>query len=123
MGAIFMKTKSVCFVSLAAALLASSVLAQEKRPNEDANTRSVQGLVTDPSGKPVAKAVVQLKDTKTLQVRSYITEDDGSYHFSGLSANVDYELKADRDGATSGKKTLSVFNSQKSAVVNLKLNK
>ena len=118
-----MKTKSVCFVSLAAALLASSVLAQEKRPNEDANTRSVQGLVTDSSGKPVAKAVVQLKDTKTLQVRSYITEDDGSYHFSGLSANVDYELKADRDGATSGKKTLSVFNSQKSAVVNLKLNK
>ena len=89
--------------------------------NEDTGTRSVQGAVTDSSGKPVAGAVVQLKDTKSLQIRSYVTQGDGMYHFSGLSTNVEYELEAKLGDVTSGKKTLSVFNTQKMATVNLKL--
>jgi Carboxypeptidase regulatory-like domain len=91
--------------------------------NEDTGTRSVQGVVTDASGKPAAGAVVQLKDTKSLQIRSYITETDGSYHFAGLSTNVEYELEAKKDAVTSGKKTLTVFNTKKAAIVNLKLKK
>lgn len=91
--------------------------------NEDSTTRAVQGTVTDGADKALAKAVVQLKDTKTLQIRSFITEDDGGYHFTGLSPNVEYELKADFDGASSGKKTLSVFNTQKSVTINLKVKK
>jgi carboxypeptidase family protein len=91
--------------------------------NEDTGTRSVQGVVTDASGKPVAGAVVQLKDTKSLQIRSYITEADGSYHFAGLSTNVEYELEAKKDAVTSAKKTLTVFNTKKAAIVNLKLKK
>jgi hypothetical protein len=71
----------------------------------------------------VAKAVVQLKNAKTLQIRSFITQDDGSYHFAGLSTDVEYQLKADHEGATTSWKTLSVFNSKKTAVINLKLNK
>lgn len=85
-------------------LVASGLFGQRKDSSEDTNTRSVQGLVTDASRHPVAKAVVQLKDTKTLQIRSFITEADGSYHFAGLSPNVEYELKADHDGASSSKK-------------------
>ena len=50
---------------------------------------------------PVAKAVVQLKNTKTLQIRSFITQDDGSYHFAGLGTDVEYQLKAEHEGATS----------------------
>ena len=100
-------------------LFASALIAQ----NEDTGTRSVQGVVTDASGKPVAGAVVQLKDTKSLQIRSYVTEADGSYHFAGLSTNVEYELEAKKDGVTSGKKTLTVFNTKKAATVNLKLKK
>jgi len=91
--------------------------------NDDTGTRSVQGVVSDASGKPVAGAVVQLKDTKSLQIRSYRTEADGNYHFAGLSTNVEYELEAKDDGASSGKKTLTVFNTQKVANVNLKLKK
>ena len=71
----------------------------------------------------MAKAVVQLKNTKTLQIRSFITQEDGSYHFAGLSTDVEYQLKADHEGATTSWKTLSVFNSKKTAVINLKLNK
>jgi hypothetical protein len=97
---------------------------QERRAKEDSiATRSVLGMVTDASGSPVAKAVVQLKDTKSLQIRSFITNPDGSYHFAGLSPNVEYQLKAEYQGAFSGKKTLSVFNSKKSVTINLKLKK
>lgn len=95
--------------------------AQSKR--EDTNTRSVNGVVTDTSDAPVTGAVVQLKDTKTLQVRSFITQEGGTYHFSGLSTNVDYELKAEHQGASSSTKTLSVFDSRRQATINLKLDK
>jgi uncharacterized protein YfaS (alpha-2-macroglobulin family) len=114
-----MKLKLAGVVCMAVAVFTTAVIAQ----NDDTGTRSVQGVVTDASGKPVAGAVVQLKDTKSLQIRSYRTEADGTYHFSGLSTNVEYELEAKNDSATSGKKTLTVFNTQKVATVNLKLNK
>lgn len=112
-----MKPRSVFSAWLILLAFAASLVAQ----NNDTNTRSVQGVVTDSADKPVASAVVQLKDTKSLQIRSFITQADGDYHFTGLSTNVDYEVKADKDGASSGTKTLSVFDSKKSANINLKL--
>jgi hypothetical protein len=81
----------------------------------------VEGQVTDSAGNAIVGAVVQLKDTKTLQIRSFITQKDGAYHFAGLSTNVDYDLRAERNGAFSGSKTLSSFNGRKVATVNLKL--
>lgn len=104
------------------ALLILAVVCPGQR-SEDITTRSVQGLVTDASDNPVAKAVVQLKDTKTLQIRSFITDADGQYHFAGLSTDVEYELKAMHEGATSDAKRVSVFNSSKAVTVNLKLRK
>ena len=103
-------------------LCAIGLFAQNKKNlNEDPNTRAVQGVVTDASDKPIAGAVVQLKDTKTLLIRSFITQDDGGYHFAGLSTNTEYELKADRNGSTSGSKSLSVFDGRKTAIINLKI--
>lgn len=94
----------------------------EKRGKDDeGKTRSLSGTVKDAKDNPASGAVVQLKDTKSLQVRSFITRDDGAYHFHGLSADVDYQVKADRQGMTSDVKTLSVFDSRKVAVINLKL--
>ncbi len=90
---------------------------------DEGGTRSVQGVVTDASNAPAAGASVRLKDTKTLQVRSFITQADGAYHFAGLSTNVDYEIHAEREGTSSASKTLSVFDNRKSSTVNLKLDK
>src|ERR1700693_2320001 len=87
-------------------LLCCAGFGKRNDSKENTSARSVQGIVTDASGHPVAKAVVQLKDTKTLQIRSFIADSGGSYHFAGLGANVDYELKAEYDGASSPKKTL-----------------
>jgi hypothetical protein len=93
----------------------------KKKDRESANTRTVSGIVTDQNDAPVQGAVVQLKDTKTLQVRSYITQQKGEYHFSGLSTNVDYELRAEYSGQSSPTRTLSVFDSRSKAIINLKL--
>ncbi len=106
----------------ALSIICVALLAQDnKKLNDDPNTRSVQGVVTA-TGKPASGAVVQLKDTKTLQIRSYVTHDDGEYHFAGLSTNVDYELKADTpSGQSSGTKRLSNFDGRKTAIVNLQV--
>jgi hypothetical protein len=109
-------------LALAVCAIALPATAQRNR-SEDSNVRSVQGVVTDATGNLVAGAIVHCKNTKTLQVRSYITKSDGSYAFHGLSTNVDYELKAEHDGASSDEKTLSVFDSRRMAVIDLKLNK
>jgi hypothetical protein len=90
---------------------------------KEGGTRSVQGSVSNPDDSAVVGAVVQLKNMKTLQIRSFITLEDGTYHFFELSPDVDYELRADFQGASSGPKTLSSFDSRKKAVINLKLNK
>src|SRR5579863_21854 len=90
---------------------------QAQKKNEDTTTRTVEGMVSNAANQPVAKAVVQLKNVKTLQIRSFITSDDGSYHFAGLGTDVEYQLKADHEGATTSWKTLSVFNTKKTAVI------
>ena len=81
----------------------------------------MQGAVYDERDSPVEGAIVKLKNTKSLQVRSFVTQQDGTYYFHGLSTNVDYELKAERSGESSPSKTLSVYDSRKKAVVNLRL--
>jgi hypothetical protein len=96
---------------------------KKKDKDEDANTRAVGGVVRNEADDPVEGAIVQLKDTKSLRVRSYITKADGQYRFYGLSQNVDYELRADYQDMTSDTKTLSVFDNRKQAVINLKLEK
>src|SRR5690606_14337414 len=62
---------------------------KKKDKDEDANTRAVGGVVRNEADEAVDGAVVQLKDTKTLRVRSYITKADGQYRFYGLSPNID----------------------------------
>jgi len=111
-------------ILFSALLVLASVLSAAPAPpggkqREDPNTRSVQGAVEDSSGNPAEGAVVQLKNTKSLQVRSFITQKDGTYNFLGLSKDVDYELKADFRGGSSPVKTLSVYDSRKKATINL----
>ena len=110
-------------VMVLAVACAGLLPAQRNKDNEDPNIRSLQGQVVDPDDKPAVGAVVQLKDTRTLQVRSFIAQATGEYRFSNLRTDTDYEVKADYNGMTSDTKRLSNFDSRKIATVNLKLNK
>ena len=99
------------------------ILVDAQKKGEDTRVRSVQGAVTTASGEAVVGAVVQLKNTKTLQIRSFITKEQGEYYFNGLSPDVDFELRAEFNAASSPTKTLSSFDGRKQAVLNLKLDK
>lgn len=97
--------------------------AQKKKDKDESSTRTLQGLVTGKDGNPASGAVVQLKDLRTLQIRSFITKDDGAYFFSGLKVDDDYQVKANWNGLASDSRRLSVFDSRKTATINLKLEK
>jgi Carboxypeptidase regulatory-like domain len=101
---------------------AGAALAQRDKAKDD-GLRSLQGQVLDPDNKAAVSAVVQLKDMRTLVVRSYVTQEKGEYHFSGLRTDTDYEIKANYNGMNSDTKRLSVFDSRKTATINLKLQK
>jgi hypothetical protein len=103
-------------------LACTSVLPAQKKKDED-NTRTIQGIVLDPESNPVAHAAVQLKDSRTLQVISFITRDDGSYHFAGLKMDVEYQVKAESAGMSTAWKRLSVFDPRKIINLDLKLTK
>jgi hypothetical protein len=117
------RTSRIVLVAFLAVACAQLLPAQKNKDKDDPTIRSLQGQVNDPDDKPVAGAVVQLKDTKTLQVRSFITQADGGYRFSGLRADTDYEIKADYSGMSSDNRRLSNFDTRKIATVILKLNK
>ncbi|MEQ1886011.1 MAG: carboxypeptidase-like regulatory domain-containing protein [Bryobacteraceae bacterium] len=111
---------------IAVATFTPTLFAQKKtraERREEANSRAVQGIVTGVDDKPAQGAVVMLKDLKSLQVRSFITQVDGTYHFSGLKADVDYELNAKSGEAASPTRKLSIFDTRKEAIVNFKLEK
>lgn len=107
-------------------LLASlpAAMGQEKKKKGEETTRSVQGVVMMADDTPAVGAIVKLKNTKTLQIRSFITQDGGTYYFHGLSPDIDYELQADSKstGTSSNTKTLTSFDSRKQANIDLKLN-
>jgi hypothetical protein len=89
----------------------------------ESQLKTVRGVVTDKSDNPVPAAVVFLKNVRTNQVRSNITNDQGSYRFSGIDPNAEYELYAEKDGAKSQTRNISSFDSRMDIVLNLKLDK
>jgi hypothetical protein len=111
-----------CLPILVIGVLAVSAPAQTKQKAGPA-LRDVQGVVSDDSGKPVPGAIVQLKNTKTLQIISFITKEQGDYYFHGLSPDIDFEIFAELRGKTSATRTLSSFDSRKQALINLKLDR
>jgi hypothetical protein len=94
---------------------------QKKDKQRDQTIRNVKGIVQLPDDNPAQGAVVKIKNLKNLEVRSFITQSDGRYHFQNLSTSVDYELQAEHKDLTSAKRTLSIYDSRLDIIVNLKL--
>ena len=81
--------------------------------------RYLTGVVTDLRGNALRGAAVQLENTDSLAIESYITDQDGRYHFSGLHDDIDYNLKAKYRRWWSKQKRVSKFNSSKRPKVDL----
>ena len=83
--------------------------------------RVVVGKVFNRQNQPIARAIVYLKNTKSLAVKTYITDADGGYRFLGLAPNVDYEVYAEFNGSRSDTKTVSAFDTRELINVMLRI--
>ena len=104
-------------LGLASALFGTSADAKEKV----ATTRTVMGRVLNQNETPLPDAVVYLTNTKSADIRTFIADKDGAFHFSALAQNVDYEISAKYQDHKSEVKKLSQFDSRTQAVINLRV--
>lgn len=111
--------RKACFVALLVAWMMLAVAATFA--GEAEALRTLQGQVMADNEAPLPGAVVYLKNTKTMSVRSFVSDDKGNYRFTSLSPNVDYEVYAEYNGNKSDTKTLSSFDSRSVAYINLKI--
>jgi carboxypeptidase family protein len=107
-------------VTAAASQLAFLDTAMVTDKNQDQG-RNVTGQVMTKAEAPLPDAVVYLKNTKTLTIKSFITEKDGGYRFHGLSPNIDYEIYADYQGQKSQTKTISSFDNRNNITLNIRI--
>lgn len=90
---------------------------------QELELRTVQGRVTDQENRAVPSAVVYLRDERTNSVRTYITNSSGHYRFSWLGEYDDYELEAEAKNVRSHRHTISLSDTRREFVVDLKLDK
>lgn len=79
------------------------------------------GTVVRKSGAPADGIVVYLQDTKTMVIRSYVTNGGGHFHFNQISPDTDYDVWAELNKERSKKKTVSMFSSHLKFNFKLKL--
>lgn len=108
-----------CFLFLSLAIFAFSTGAQDKKG--EPQLRTVHGSTVDKDDNPVASSVVYLLNVRTQSIITRITDDTGTYRFSGLDPNVDYEIHAEHNEMTSPTRTISSFDSRRDIEVILKL--
>ena len=94
-----------------------SLHAQQRGPVQ----RVVQGRVMDKSSGLLQGAVVYLKDGHSLAVKSFISDDKGTFRFGQLAQNTDYEIWAEHDGKKSQVKTISSFDNKNQIFIDLKI--
>jgi len=99
------------------------VLALSAGAAAQAQSRSLTGKVLENGDHGIAKAIVYLKNTKTLVIKTYIADEDGGFHFPGLSQSIDYELYAESGGKRSDVKTVSSYDSHPKLNINLRIDK
>lgn len=119
-----MNTRRVIGMALLVALgllVARPGAAQKKKGEQE--LRTVHGSVIDKGENPVPASVVYLLNVKTQAVKTYIADDAGSFRFSGLDPNVDYEVHAEHGDLMSPTRTVSSFDSRRDIGVVLKLSR
>ena len=108
-------------LAMLVALVATVLFAQDKPKGKESELRTVRGTVVDKAESPVETAVIYLKNVRTQDVITHLSDSDGTFRFSGLDINVDYEIHAEKEGMTSSTRSVSSFDTRKEFVLTLKL--
>jgi hypothetical protein len=118
-----MKLRGTLGVVTLVALAATLLLAQEKPKGKESELRTVRGTVVDKDESPADTAVVYLKNAHSQDIITHLSDKDGTFRFSGLDLNVDYEIHAEREGLSSSTRSISNFDTRKEFVLTLKLDR
>ncbi len=86
-----------------------------------ARVHVAEGQVINHEKTPIDGAVVYLENPKTLDVKSYLTDKNGHFHFSQITPQTDYEVWAEQNGEQSKHKFISQFSSHTHFIFTLKL--
>jgi hypothetical protein len=93
----------------------------EKQNRGDQQLKNVTGEVLDRADHPIENAIVYLQDSRTMAVKTFITDNTGNYRFHGLSPNIDYQVHAEYKGQKSDTKTVSAFDSRTNVTLHLRI--
>jgi hypothetical protein len=104
-------------------LMVFSVVALFAQAKHEPELRTVRGTVVDKQETPVESAVVYLKNARTQDITTHISDKEGTFRFSGLDLNADYEIHAEHEGWTSPSRSISNFDNRKEYVLTLKLDR
>jgi hypothetical protein len=117
-----MKLRLACSIAALIAL-ASVVSYAQNNKQKESELRTVRGTVVDKEEAPVEGAIVYLKNVHSQDIITHLSGGDGTFRFSGLDINVDYEIHAEKDGANSANHSISNFDTRKEFVLTLKLDR
>jgi hypothetical protein len=100
-------------ITLFLALTCGLALAQKN------TTKTLQGKVFGSGETPLSGAIVYLEDSKTNDIRSFISTSDGSYRFGQLSLDTDYQVWARYKNQKSATKPISSYDSRTQVIIDL----
>ncbi len=116
---IFLRARVLSVSTLVALVAVAAILPVAAQDKKQPLLKTVHGVVEDKAEKPIAGAIVFLKNLQNKTVRSSFADDDGNFRFSGLDPNTDYELHAEFKGDVSPTRRLSALDDRKDIYVNL----
>lgn len=108
---------SITCVLAVLVLSGASVRAQKDR--DRSQLRTVQGTVLDKNQNPIVNGIVYLRNKKTDNIRTHISDSQGHYQFTGLDPNVDFEIHAEYKRRKSSSHTISSYDDRRTFDVNL----
>lgn len=108
---------SVAIVLAVLVLSGASLRVQSQR--DRSQLRTVHGTVVDKNQDPIVDGVVYLRNKKTNNVQTHISDAQGHYQFSGLDPNVDFEIHAVYKRLKSSNHTISSFDSHNDLEITL----
>jgi hypothetical protein len=79
--------------------------------------RTLSGRVTGAGNEPIRGAVVELRNERSSQIVTYITDATGAYTFKRLDGNTDYDVWVLFRGHPSPTRTISKFDDHMAKVI------